>query len=87
MTAPRVRCAAAGLFRDKHLATVTRWTVTSPDGVERALCSAACVLEWICYTQPADAANSDGTGVPADADRPQPEHDGIPHARAGEVAA
>ena len=49
MTAPRVRCAAAGLYQDRHQAVERWWTLTSPSGDEIVLCSAACVLEWIVY--------------------------------------
>ncbi len=56
MTAPRVRCAAAGAFRDKHQAVERWWTLTDPDGTGYALCSAACVLTFITYREwPAEA--------------------------------
>jgi hypothetical protein len=46
MTAPRVRCAAAGRFQDRHQAVGTWWTVTSPTGAVYDLCSACCLLEF-----------------------------------------
>ena len=54
MTTPRVGCAARYLYRDKHQAVERWWTLTTPDGDEHALCSAACVLSWTCYALPAD---------------------------------
>jgi hypothetical protein len=59
MTAPRVRCAAAGLYRDKHQCVDTWWTLTTPDGEEHVLCSACCVLEFVCLAGlPADVGGS-----------------------------
>jgi hypothetical protein len=63
MTVPqRVACAARGLFGDRHQAVGRWWVLMSPDGQERAFCSAACVLQWITYREwPAVAQNSIGT--------------------------
>jgi len=62
MTAPRSRCPAADLWGDRHMVTDRRWTLTTPDGEEIVLCSAACVLSWICYALPAEveASRRDG---------------------------
>jgi hypothetical protein len=47
MTAPaRVKCSAAGLYRDKHQCVGTWWTVTSPKGETYELCSGACLVTF-----------------------------------------
>jgi len=55
MTAPaRVKCPTSDLWGDRHFVTDRRWTLTTPDGSEMVLCSAACTLAWVCYGLPAD---------------------------------
>ena len=49
MSPRRVGCAARGLYRDRHQAVDCWWTLVSPEGDFIVLCSAAYVLEWICY--------------------------------------
>jgi hypothetical protein len=74
MTAPRVRCAAAGLFRDKHQATGSRWVVTSPSGETYDLCSAFCLLEFATIG-----------ALPADITERTPMYAENPHVRSGEA--
>jgi hypothetical protein len=65
MTAPRVRCPAADLWGARHMIADRRWVLRTPDGEEIALCSAACVLSWICYALPAAAEQSRHDGEAA----------------------
>ena len=62
MTAPRVKCSAAGRFRDRHMATDRQYHVTDPDGEQFVFCSAYCLLYFACYGLPADleAAGQEG---------------------------
>lgn len=53
MTAPRVQCPTSASWHGRHLVTDRRWTLTTPDGVETALCSLACVITWACHHVPA----------------------------------
>jgi hypothetical protein len=60
----RVRCAAAGLFRDKHQCVGTWWIVTSPSGEIYDLCSGACLVEFACLgAQPADVDVHQDVGI------------------------
>jgi hypothetical protein len=59
LTAPqRIRCAAAGIFRDRHQAVDRWWTVTSPTGETYDLCSACCLLEFATLGALPATANS-----------------------------
>ena len=58
MTAQRVACPGRILPRDRHYATSTRWTVTTPADQTIVLCSAACALDWLVKALPADLAAS-----------------------------
>jgi hypothetical protein len=52
MTAPaRVQCSAAGLYRDRHMATDRQYHVTDPDGQHFVFCSTCCLLYYACYGQ------------------------------------
>ena len=66
MTAPRVMCPTSATWHGRHYVTDRRWTVTTPEGVETVLCSASCVLTWLCSVLPADlegmATNRQRTG-------------------------
>jgi hypothetical protein len=50
----RVKCAAAGLYRDRHMATDRQYQVTDPDGQLFVFCSVCCLLEYAIYGLPAD---------------------------------
>jgi hypothetical protein len=52
---PRVQCSAAGLFRDRHMATDRQYHLTDPDGQLFVFCSACCLLEYAVWGLPADA--------------------------------
>jgi hypothetical protein len=66
MTIPRVGCAARILYRDRHQCVERWWTLTTPNGEEHALCSAACVLSWIVYESlPAEVEESRQAGEAA----------------------
>jgi len=75
MTAPRVRCAAADLWGDRHQAVGSWYVVIDPEGRQFDLCSGACLVEYATLG-----------ALPTDAGLPQPTHGGIPHA-SGEAAA
>src|SRR3712207_2657695 len=47
-TPDRVRCAARSLDPKLHYATSTRYRVTTPADETLTMCSAACLLSWIC---------------------------------------
>jgi len=36
------------------MVTERRWIITTPDGAETVLCSAACAVSWLVYGLPAD---------------------------------
>jgi hypothetical protein len=75
MSGQRVPCEARGVFRDRHTCRAASWLLTTPEGVELALCSAACVLELVCAVSlPEEIAND------------HPMHAGTTHA-CGEEAA
>jgi hypothetical protein len=40
VTGQRVRCSAADLYRDHHMATDRQYHLTTPDGQEYTFCSA-----------------------------------------------
>ena len=66
MSAPtRVRCSAAGFYRDRHMATDRQYHVTDRDGQIFVFCSACCLLYYAVYGLPADltaaAGNNGGT--------------------------
>ena len=46
MTAPRVRCAAADFWGDKHMCVGSWFVVTDPEGRQFDLCSGACLVEY-----------------------------------------
>jgi hypothetical protein len=46
MTAPRVRCAAADLWGDRHMAVGRWYQVTDPEGRVFDFCSGACFVEY-----------------------------------------
>ena len=54
MTAHRVACPGRILPRDRHYATSTRWTVTTPAGLGVVTCSAACAVDWLVKALAAD---------------------------------
>src|SRR5688572_7723064 len=57
----RVRCAARSLDPTRHYATARRWQITTPDGETITVCSAACLLSWICHEGlPAGAQTAEG---------------------------
>jgi hypothetical protein len=59
MTA-RVKCSAAGLFRDRHMATDRQYQVTDPGGQQFVFCSACCLLYYAVYGLPADLEAGQG---------------------------
>jgi len=46
MTAPRVRCAAADIWGDRHQLGSRFYQVIDPDGRAFGLCSSCCLLEY-----------------------------------------
>jgi hypothetical protein len=62
MTA-RVKCSAAPVYRDRHLATDRQYQVTDPDGRQFVFCSGCCLLTYAVHgALPADVeAAHDGT--------------------------
>jgi hypothetical protein len=71
VTAERVPCAAAGLFRDKHQCVGSWYVVLDPQGSTFDLCSAACLVEYATLgALPSDAeapeGNSSMTSAPRD---------------------
>jgi hypothetical protein len=55
MTSPRTGCAARAIFRDKHLAVGSWYTLTTPDGAAYEFCSGCCLLYFAVYgALPAD---------------------------------
>lgn len=60
MTGQRVACPGRILRGDRHYATSTRWIITTPDGLEIVLCSAACAVDWLCKVLPVDVEASQG---------------------------
>ena len=66
MTAQRVACPGRILPRDRHDATSTRWTVTTPAGLEIGTCSAACAVDWLVKALPADLEHSASVLAPSD---------------------
>ena len=56
----RVRCAARGLDPTRHFATATRYTLTTPAGLEIVTCSVACAVDWLVKALPADLAAGKG---------------------------
>lgn len=45
----RKRCPAATLLHDRHMVTGERtWRLVDPNGREIEVCSAACVVTWLC---------------------------------------
>jgi hypothetical protein len=54
VTAQRVLCPTSATWHGRHYITDRRWMITTPEGVETVLCSAACTLSWLCYGLPAD---------------------------------
>lgn len=46
MTTLRARCAAAPIFRDRHMAVDSWYSVTDPAGRTYDFCSACCLLEY-----------------------------------------
>ena len=58
----RIKGPTSDLWGDRHFVTDRRWTLTTLEGAETVLCSAACTLAWICYALPADVqANIDSS--------------------------
>jgi hypothetical protein len=55
MTVPRVGCAARALYRDRHLAVGSWYTLTTPDGTVYEFCSGCCLLSFAIFgALPAD---------------------------------
>jgi hypothetical protein len=54
-TPPRVQCSAAGLFRDRHMATDRQYDLTTPDRQIYTFCSACCLLYFACFGLPGDS--------------------------------
>jgi hypothetical protein len=55
MIAPsRIQYPTPATWHGRHMVTDRRWTITTPDNQETVLCSAACVLTWLCAVLPAD---------------------------------
>jgi hypothetical protein len=55
MTAQRTGCAARAIFRDRHLAVGSWYTLTTPDGTAYEFCSGCCLLYFAIYgALPAD---------------------------------
>jgi hypothetical protein len=63
VTAQRVACPGRILPRDRHYATKTRWTITTPADQTIVLCSAACALDWLVKALPADLEADVATNV------------------------
>jgi hypothetical protein len=49
MTAPRTGGAARLLYRDRHLAVGSWYTLTTPDGTVYELCSGACLVSFAVH--------------------------------------
>ena len=55
MTAGSVKCSAAPVWRDRHMATDRQYHVTDPDGRQYVFCSGCCLLSYACHgALPAD---------------------------------
>ena len=60
MTTQRVACPGRIIRGDRHYATSTRWTITTPADQTIVLCSIACAVDWLCKYLPADLEASGG---------------------------
>ena len=79
MTGQRVLCPTSATWHGRHMATDRRWTITTPEGAEAVLCSAACALSWLIYALPADLGAA-GANTVENTDPGYPMQAGIPHA-------